>query len=265
MNNEILFLKFLLVLLVFSISCSGRGSLSSNVLVLPLPYGKGDVIQPGRPRLTYSLQQETVPCRREYPNLRSIRDKEDLDVIADLLLEDLIQEEAATDPQQRAARREPVNVPVSGGWIKLGLLIDNKNAGPGRNYTLLVERLEYSADGQCEREGLEPCKSYGTIASGYCILPFLYLVPSAKRVDYKPLSNDPLHNMTIYLDNLPVIDRTRPQDGEGKDPLPGGASLILPQYKITMVLTGSFLLGDGTVIEPFLKRIRFRTSARRAY
>ena len=261
---------FRFVFLALSFSCfpgggiGGRG-LSRNVLVIPLPYGRGDVIQPRRPRVTYSLQEETVPCRREYPNLRSIRDKTDLDVIANILLEDLIQEEEARDPQQRAERREPVNVSVSGGWIKMGLLIDNKNTGVGRNYTLLVERLEYSADGQCEKEGLPPCKTHDTITSGYCVLPFLYLVPSGKRVDYKPLSNDPLHNLTIYLDGLKVVDRTRLEEREGEDPLPGGVSLILPKYKITMTLMGSFLLEDGTTVEPFLKTIRFQTSARRAY
>ena len=217
--------------------------------------------------MTYSPQPEgrDVPCRRESPNLRSIRDTTGLDVIADLLLEDEIEAEEGGDPQERISRREPVNVTVTGAWMKFGLLIDNKNTGVGRNHTLVVEQLEYFVDGQCERDGQPPCKIIGAIEPGYCGLPFLYLVPSGKKVEYKPLSNDPLHNLTIYLSNLPVIDRTQ-QSLEGKDTsLPGGAFFILPQYKVTLVLTGSFLLEDGTVFEFFLKRIRFQTSARQAH
>ena len=262
--SDTLFRILFFISFVFVSSCDGLGGggLSSNVVVHYLPYGKGDVIQPKRnPRLAYSPEGEEVPCRPEHPDLEDIRDVEDLKVISKLLLGD----EEETDPEgnQREGRDEPVNVSVSGGWIKLGFLISNNNSGVGKNYTLKIDRLEFHGNGNCEREGQPPCVFHRTISSGYCELPFLYLVPPGASVHYIPLDNNPLENLTIYVDNIPIIDASTLPERDNK--LPGGATLILPQYKVEVLLIGDFLLEDGKAIEPFRKRIRFTTTRRQAF
>ena len=263
--NDISFRIIFIILLIFTGSCyfgDSGGGLSGRVIVYILPYGEGDVIQTQKPRLNYSPQEEEVPCRKEQPNIRSIREIEDLEVIAKLLLGDS-EEDEDQDGNQRQNSDEPVEVTVNGGWIQLGLLIDNKNSGVGRNYTLVIDQLQFHWDGNCEREGQGECKGSDTISSGYCDLPFLYLVPSGLKVDYKPLSDNPLHNLVLYVDGFEVLDSSSVSAEDNE--LPGGAFRIYPQYKVELTLTGRFLLEDGKTIEPFIKRVRFSTTSRRAY
>ena len=245
----------------FGKECKKTGSLEGNVAILILPYGKGSVLQPRKPRLAYSPEGEEVPCRPERPDLEDIRDVEALKVIAKLLLGD--EEEIDSEGNQREGRDEPVNVSVSGGWIKLGLLISNNNTGPSRNHTLRINRIEIHGNGNCEQEGQPSCVFHRTITSGYCELPFLYLVPPCSSVEYRPLDNDPLHNLSLYVDNIPIIDASTLPERENK--LPGGVTLILPRYKVEVLLIGDFLLADGTAIQPFRKRIRFTTTRRQAF
>ena len=133
----------------------------------------------------------------------------------------------------------------------------------GKNFTLKVDRLEIHGNGNCEQEGQPPCVFHKTIPSGYCGLPFLYLVAPGQSVKYEPLSDNPLWNLSIYVDDIPIIDASKLPERQNK--LPGGATLILPQYKIEVLFIGEFLLQDGQFIQPFRKRIRFTTTRRQAF
>ncbi|MCY4512400.1 MAG: hypothetical protein OXB86_01780 [Bdellovibrionales bacterium] len=244
-------------------NCKKTGSLESNVDILVLPWGKDDALRPRAPRLSYSPEGEELSCRPNQPDLRDIEGVEGLKVISKLLLEKEEQEqEENQEGNQRAGRDEPVNVTVQGGWIKLAFFINNANTGVDKNYILRIDRLEIHGNGNCEREGQPPCVFHRTISSG-CGLPFLYLLPPCSSVNYKPLESDPLQNMTVYVDNIPVIDASVLPERENR--LPGGATLILPKYEITVLFIGGFLLETGQTIKPFRKRIRFNSTRRQAF
>lgn len=239
------------------------GGLASGVRVIIFPYGKGNVVQPRSPRLNYSPEGKQVPCRKQRPNLRLIRGIDQLEVVAELLLGNP-EEGEGQEGNQRQNSDEPVNVGVEGGWIQFGLSIQNPNLGVGKNYPLVINRLEFYWNGNCRREGLaEDCVGSHTISSGYCGLPFIYLVPSGQQVDYKPLSENPLHNLVLYVPGFQILDSSALSKENNR--LPGGASLIFPQYRVELILVGNFLLEDGTEIEPFVKRTEFYTTSRRAY
>ena len=240
--------------------CKETGSLEGNVTILVLPYGKGSVLQPRRPRLAYSPEGEEVSCRPERPDLENIQNINNLEIISKLLLGD---EEEDPEGNQRAGRNEPVNVSVQGGWIQLGFLVSNSNTGVDRNYILRISRIEIHGNGNCEQEGQPPCVFHHTVTSGYCELPFIYLVPPCSSVEYNPLDSDPLKNLTIYVSNIPVLDTSILPARENK--LPGGATLVLPRYKIEALFIGDFLLRDGTAVQPFRKRIRFTTTRRQSF
>ena len=236
--------------------------MAANVWIVPLPYGKGDVRQPNRPYLSYSLEAEEVPCRPQRPDLRDIQNIKGLRVISKLLQARQGIEQNQSE-NQGTRRSEPVNVSVQGGWIKLGFFIDNKNTGPGRNFTLKIDRLEIYGNGNCEQEGQPPCPYRKTIPTGYCGLPFLYLVRPGTSIEYQTLSPNPLWNLSIYVDNIPVIDASQLPQRQNR--LPGGATLILPQYKMEVLFIGEFLLEDGQTFRPFRKRVNFTTNSRQAF
>ena len=186
-----------------------------------------------------------------------------MEVIAKLLLGDP-EEGEDQGGNQRQNSDEPIDIGVEGGWIQLGLHLKNPNLGVGKNYPLVINRLEFYWNANCRREGLtEDCVGSHTISSDYCGLPWIYLVPSGTQVDYKPLSENPLHNLVLYVPGFEILDSSSLSEQDNR--LPGGASLIFPQYRVELILVGHFLLKDGTEIEPFVKRTYFYTTPRRTY
>ena len=283
MNNTFFRILFCVSFILSSSCGKGRG-LSSNVGILHLPFGKGDVKQPRRPHLSYSSESEEVPCRPQQPDLQDIRDyNNDFSVISKIFQEKQRSEQNSEGNQragqdsegnqragqdsegnQRSGKNQPVYVSVKGGWIKLGFYISNNNKGEGGKPIILkIDRLEIHGRGNCEQEGQPPCSFNKTISSGYCGLSFLYLVSSKDAVIYQPLSPNPLWNLSIYVGDIPVIDSSKLPERENR--LPGGATLILPQYQIQVLFIGEFLLEDGQTLEPFRKRIGFSTGPRQAF
>ena len=250
---------FIPLLCMASCTLGKGGVLSANVNIIVLPYGKGSVLQPRVPRLAYSAESEDLACRPEQPNLQNIRDIAQLKVISKLLLGD---EEEGDEENQQEGRDEPVNVSVQGGWIKLGFLVSNNNSGEGQAYVLRVDRLEFHGNGNCEQYGQPPCVFHQTITD-YCDLPFVYLVTPGEAAHYKPVDVNPLENLTIYVDQIPVIDAATLPARDNK--LPGGATLILPQYTVEVLFVGEFLLEDGTALQPFRKRISFTTNRSQSF
>ena len=248
-----------------SVSCyRGAGAgLTANVGVFVSPFSVGDSLQSTRPRIAYnSGGAREAPCRKTEPNLRSIRNVKDLEAISELY--GLKEEESSSSDSAVSSaennRDEPVMVSVDGAWIELGLVIANNNKGVSKNYILAIDRLEFDfTNTDCPQDTSTECSYQATVSGGYCGLPFLYLVSPGSKVDYKKFSDNPLENLVLYVDGIPVTDRTANPEGES------GSALIIPKYKVRLTLLGNFYLKDGTNVEPFIKTIGFSTSAQRKY
>ena len=123
-------------------------------------------------------------------------------------------------------------VPIeSGGSLKLRFIIHNNT-----DYTLLVERLSFAAQGKSGGAYTIHAK---TLAANYCGLPFLYAAAPKDIAPYSQFSGNPLENLTLHLDGFP-LDFDPP-----------------PHYSLELVFMGRFIPQDGGDQIPFVKKIYF--------
>ena len=115
-------------------------------------------------------------------------------------------EEGETEEVERT-RSDAVRVQVGENWLKFGLWIANGNKGEN-NFFLVIENIIFQSaavyKGQAFSHG-------GNVDAGYCdsgsdgggdIAPYLYLIPPNQKIFYSPLSDNPFHNLTIYIDGF---------------------------------------------------------------
>ena len=169
-----------------------------------------------------------VPCRPVAADLQSILSEPELSALSYLYGENPSSESSGN------------TVSVSGNWLRLGLEIENQAKG----WLLVIEHLTLSAIGEHEEQVFH---NFGSLSKGYCGLPFLYAVPGGIFLRHKPLSENPLENLTLFVSDFPGIDI---DDNR----------VIVPRYKMQLSLYGWFIsVGeDGKVsLVPFLKRFPF--------
>ena len=221
-------------------------------------------------------------------------------------------------------RLKPVRTDVGGdgtGWLKLGLFIVNGNVATvnpntgqraGGGTFLIVTEIIYSATAKYRNQVFSHT---GNIQSGYCgetasaaalpegsegasidiAVPFLYLVPPGRKVEYNPTTNNPFHNLTLYLDGFPIIDNTKKPTPEQKRFLDtysssnsdsnsnsgssstasssssssneddlyrqGDPLIVIPKYEVALILRGHFVTSDGENIGSFSKKVQFSTQS----
>ncbi|MGI9548469.1 MAG: hypothetical protein ACR2M7_00595 [Bdellovibrionales bacterium] len=301
--------------------------LSSRVTVIPAPFGRGDQVRPSQPIIFTSKgskicrprpsdpeeiikmlepppgsDDNTAALTEEaFPRIFGVTKKE-LESIRDL-----------TTSENLLERLQPVRTDVGGdgtGWLKLGLFIVNGNIGSQGSYTLVVTDIVYSATARYRNQVFSHT---GDIQAGYCgetasrsalsegsetasidiAVPFLYMVPAGKKVEYNSTTNNPFHNLTLYLDGFPIIDRTKKLDpaqqrlldtysssnsgsdsnsgssstastpSSNEDDLyrPGDPLIVIPKYTVYLTLRGHFLTSEGHTIGIFTKRVSFSTQS----
>ena len=140
----------------------------------------------------------------------------------------------------------PVKTSVSGAWMRFGLIVGNKWEKEVTNYTVVIDHLTLMARGKHDQQVFNHVR---TLRSGYCGMPFLYVVPPGNTVDYRPLSDDPMENLTLYLDGIPVVESI-----ERNQPIK-----IIPEYEMEFTLMGWFISEDGSLVQPFFKRLGLHT------
>ena len=194
--------------------------------------------------------------------------------------------EAAASAEDREARRQPVPVEnVGGSWIKFGLYISNEKNFSGdekrkRHLPLFVTALHFNGTA---RVGSGRYTHTESIGPDYCGGQLLYWVFGGKAVKYQPNSQNPLHNLTLYLSNFDIYDKrgaeepAQPAAGEGEGAAAHAAASVgasaeetsavgncvvyIPKYKIKMTLTGYFMTEKGNVAEDFVHQTIFYTTA----
>ena len=296
--------RFVFLFLIFQLSAScipwPWGLQSEDVRVVVEPFGKGDELRSSAPLLRFN--RPLLPTCRPFPvtprSLRNILSKAGFDVnqeggVGDSLGIREPEEEGTGGPAAAAAagglsaeERERERQPVLAGgvgdrWLSFGLYISN-----GRNFSgnadrkeyllLVIEDLTFTAQARVGNETRE----HGGSISGrdYCGGPgFLYLIPGGKAIEYQPTSNNPLHNLTVYLSGFPVIDNRNepealPAGGEeaaggggaaaARDNLPVGNCIVyIPRYRVRLTLSGYFMTTKGTRVQRFTHRTVFHTTA----
>lgn len=235
---------------------------NSNVRVLVAPFGSGDTVQSSRPIIFPNGGRKA--CRQRPFRSSDMRtflrglgvDKDHLDVLFN---------EEDTESEAERVPQTVVLTDVADNWLKFGLLIANHNT----KVFLVVESLHFTAEGKIRGEQF---LHSGNVDHGYCsgehgdVAPFLYLVPPGKQAAYRPLSDNPFENLTIYLDGFPIIDRTEEPSREfqreiGVTGVTGNFSsaiIEVPIYTVEITLSGYFMLKDGFPLAAFAQRYTFK-------
>jgi len=301
------------VTLSCTISRNDRNLLSSRVVVIPAPYGVGDKIRPGQPFIYTSTGN--YPCRpRPINPSKVVLILEDLDFEVDGfsslfgLSEKQISSIKAATPSFDVKNLQPIRTSVTGGssgWLKLGLFINNGNRADNAFY-LVVTSVVFHATAKYRDQIFQ---NSGDIQAGYCNgtisasnregegageaanvdlgIPYLYLVPPRTKAEYSPFSDNPFHNLTLYLQGFDIIDNTdrlapdqqrrvdavnnqgrqvgsqSSQDSSGSTDSyrPGDPFIVIPRYTVDLILRGFFITKDGLIIADFTKKTRFFTQS----
>ena len=294
--NKVFALAFLLLS-----SCQfGQGGLASvlgsNVRVKPVPYSSSDKVTSIDRRAIINLKGGRKICRSSpfrARDFRSVLEKVEQESgsvkLEDKFLDELFKvgEESgnAASSTSKATLLE-----VEDNWLKFGLVIYNANRGTkkvnnkeqSRNFFLVIDSITYNATAVYEKQAFSHA---GNIDPGYCdssaeggeAPPFLYFIPPNKRVDYKPLSNNPLENLILFISGFPIIDRSsqpsfsqqqRIQSASGQG---GGSSQqefyssrkirVIPKYTVELTLRGYFITKSGEQVAGFTKRVRLYTKS----
>ena len=144
---------------------------------------------------------------------------------------------------------------VSGSWLKFALaIVRNTNWKEGESYILMVDQLVFVVK---EAEGGRVFHHAKILKAGdYCGLPFVYVLPPEKTyLRYEPRLDNPLENLALYIDGLPLIENTA--DSGSDISLP---EIPKPEYEIELTLTGRFISEQGETVAPFIKHVSFGTS-----
>ena len=142
---------------------------------------------------------------------------------------------------------------VSGSWLKFALVIArNVSWKEGENYTLMVDHLVFIIKEAKEGRVFHHAK---ILKTGYCGLPFLYVLPPEKTyLRYEPRYGNPLENLALYVDGLPIDKRAMDSNS------PESKSLeAVPEYEIELTLTGRFISRQGETVAPFIRHVSFDT------
>ena len=262
-------------------SSSGSGS---DVNIVVNPFGPNDKIRSFQPFLRIKSQSESeeeMPCRPRpfsLKDLKQILENDDsIDIDQDYLDSwlDLEETEQSSQEQANSPRNLKVVQSIQGSWTKIGLKIENAN----KEFFLVIESIAYF--GRARYKG-QQFSLQGTINPSDCqgeggdLPPFLYFIPPARQVEYKPLSGNPLENLTIYIEGFEVIDpsqdpscdsqrETNQQSGIGVSAVLNTSDnqttcsdrLIIPKYTIELSFIGYFKTKSGIRISQFRQRVFF--------
>ncbi len=318
--NKVFLKLSLLFLLPISCNFSGNqvGVLSSRVTVIPAPYGIGDSIRPSQP--TIFLSRGKFTCRHRPVNPKIMIDLLGETISEEGLINifgitedeiDFLKKDVVLS-QSRLNDLRPVTIDVGeegAGWLKLGLFISNGNTGTypngaPRNFSLIVTSVSFTAVAQYRGQSYQASND---IQAGYCRGSesasaafsnpeggetsqqsvdiggsFLYIVPPGTKVEYNPTSQNPFHNLTLYLSGFPIIDNSKElspdqqtrinnlnsrgggsnQGGESNSTFRQGDPLrVIPRYTVDLTLRGHFVTTEGDLVSDFTKRVRFFTQS----
>ena len=287
MSSFFVRLLFLFSCFFVLISCqigSSGSALSSRVLVRVAPSS----IRP------IQLTGGRKVCRpRPYSNFdarRALKEGSGLSLSKDFL-DSFFGEGSQTAPPDHGIRQnQPVRIDVGDNWLEFGLEILNGNRGEN-NYFLMIKNINYNALAIHQKQVFTLS---GTVGSDQCGgPPYLYLIPPGQKIIYSDLSENPFHNLTLFLSGFPIIDRSNQpspslqsraqnigQQGQGtgsvssrrgtnslqSDFYSPNEIIEIPRYTVELTLRGDFMreseeAGDDSDLipfSPFVKRIRFR-------
>ena len=294
--------SFLLFVILLSSCVFEQGaSQASSVSVIVAPYGSGDRVISQNP-IVFLSGGENFTCRPKSPEEDEIREYIAEYNLTDAVYKEIFGIEKRADASntnnannaRASASSEPEVVSVGEGWLKLGLFIANAST-----HFLIIEDIVFTGSATHKRQRYHYSENIG---SGYCGTSFLYIVPPGSKLEYRPVSKNPFHNLTIYIDGFEVIKNyerdesqstglnsfqnnlqtpnqnpSNNQIGQTADSLGTntGAStgilnsneelIVIPNYDMKMTLIGHFVTHDGERVRTFVKRVNFRTQSSLQY
>ena len=294
-------ISYLFFLFLSASSCQigtgGTSALSSNVHVIVAPQGVGDKIFSRRPIIFINgSRQACRPHSFRISEARNVLKKEGVETEFLDNFFGIDSNEVEGDEGEGQNQEEPRSgksiINVGDNWLKFGLWISNTNAGKN-NFFLVIDNLTYSATATYKRV---PYTHSGNISSGYCegSTPYLYFVPPKRKVTYQPLSRNPFHNLTIFLEGFPLLDRSSessiqqqrrvqslqqvgatntgigsvlghhnntPNSTEDKLTYSSNEIKVIPEYTVELTLSGYFMTKSGQPVANFVKRVQFFTQS----
>lgn len=150
----------------------------------------------------------------------------------------------------KSATGAPAKTNVSGAWMQFGIILGNPNTGTDNNYTLVIDQVILRAQGKYDQQELSYVKIIR--ARDYCGAPFLYVVSPGNILEYQPFSDNPLENLTFYLDGIPVVESIEEDE----------LVKIIPDYEMEFTLMGWFVSEDGSSVD-FVRKVGITTSSLR--
>ncbi|MDE0091828.1 MAG: hypothetical protein OXN83_00915 [Oligoflexia bacterium] len=272
----------------FSLSSCLVGSGSNDVRVKVVSYHSNSDVQTasGAPYIRTKGTRQICrwrPFRQRTARDQLLQEGVDKEVLDDYLFP-IEEEEGEESESYEVIQDDPVYLQLEDYWLRFGLQITNIT-----DFVLIIDTIRYQARARC---GSQIFSHSGEFSFGYCSggggdeAPYLYVVPpvetTGKQINYKPLSSNPFDNLTLYIDGLPVLDRTGEAspsfqsrfEDTGVAGTFGSAEvtderecqpnepLVVPQYTIELTLVGYFMLprGSGEQTGGFQKRISFPTT-----
>lgn len=175
-------------------------------------------------------------------------------------------EEEEEDPEQEVSN-QPVFTSVGNNWLEFGLLIQNNT-----DFALIINRVRLHGVGRC---GGKTYNYSSEIGNSYCSgnLPILYIVPPRQKIEYRPESNNPFHNLKLFFAGFEIEDRRddpsrRLQNQVGNQNNQETVDQVcqpqqdygIPSYQLEISLHGYFLaLGEEYATINFFQRVYFST------
>ena len=265
MRKTLILLFFLFSLLP---SCIGTSSFSSNdVRVIVTAFHADSLVRTdsGRPYIRAKGTRQV--CRWRPFTARNVRSqlRKHVDLSEATLNKYFFsseEEESTETESNQVVGGRPIYYQTEGNWTKFGLVIQNST-----EFTLVIDTIKYHARASCGDEILD---HNGEFDSSYCssegeTAPYLYIVPPAKKgviVKYIPKSANPFDNLTLIIDQFPIIDRTDEPSTNLRNAFrsstTGGdtsvsqnrgcqpnETVVIPSYTIELTLIGYFIIPDG--------------------
>ena len=284
---------FVLIFLLLNSCLIGQGSgLNSKIDVAMVPYTSADKVIRDDRKLAIFLKGGRQVCRpspfkaRDFRTALKLKSEKVFTQLEDKFLDELFRVGEESGSTTSSASNKAVYLDVGDNWLKFGLVIANHNTGTevvnnkktSKNFFLIIDSIKYNAKA---RYGKQEFSHAGNINPGYCDTnaeggetpSFLYLVTPGTQVNYRPLSRNPLENLTIYISGFPIIDRSsQPSFSQQQGIQGGGVNLQgfysqgdirkIPEYSVELTLLGYFITKSGAKVPGPGFDYRFSFSAR---
>lgn len=288
------FLTIPLFLFLFS-SCIGGGSggfFNSQVSVRVVSQFNDSFLRTATGRPYIRLQGGPRICRVRAFNVENIRERLLETGVSEEILNDYLfydsGEESSGESAENSSKEErsldPIPYNVGENWIEFGLQIQNNT-----DFALIINSVRLNGIGRCG--GKTYSYSGDEKSPGYCSgsgFPILYIVPPRRRIEYRPDSTNPFHNLKLYFSGFEIEDRRgepskrlqniantgssqiRTQGDTGNSATqneslagacePNREDYAIPRYQLEVSLRGYFIgLSSEYATVDFFKRVSFST------